>query len=166
MTHYATASNTDAPLDPPCTRDAEISAEIESRAIAEAKAAMFRLRNFREIAEVDGDDTLIEAMHRALDDDDVLLADSLRREAWSRYADDLIAAKAQGIFTPSAAAHEVKRRFQEYEARKFPLRSAGTAPYGAAIPGSLPAGRSTSPQDSAVTPGPADFSSPARRDAA
>ncbi|TXH55115.1 MAG: hypothetical protein E6Q97_09440 [Desulfurellales bacterium] len=62
----------------------------------------------------------------------------------------------------SEAAHELLR---EHERKSY--RSAGTAPYGAAIPGSLPAERSLSmPQDHAATPGPADLSSTDRRDAA
>ena len=151
--------------DPNCPRDHAVEAEREQSAIDEAKAVLCRLRNFREIAEVEGDASLIEAMHLAQDDDDALLADRIRRAVWHRYADDLIAAKTQGIYSPVYAAHAIKREYQRDEAHKF-HRPACTAPYGAAHPGSEPAGRPSLSPDGSVTPTSGAFSSTDRRYAA
>lgn len=136
------AHTLNAPLDPPDTRDAELAAERQATELADVKSVLFGLRAFREDAECDASEDDLARMHEALDADDVLEAHHIRVAIWDAHADSWITTHTEsGLRQRIAAAHIAKRQFQRDEAQMFPLRSAGTAPFGAALPGSAPAER-------------------------
>lgn len=126
---------------PNCAVDHETVAEREALELADVKRTLRSLRAFREDAECDARADDMALLHAAIDADDILESHRIRVAIWDAHADSLIASEARGLRNPINAAHIVKRRFQRDEAQMYPYRPAGTAPYGAALPGSAPAGR-------------------------
>lgn len=156
-----TASNTDAPLDPP---DTSAQDEREAREMAQAIAKLCTFQSFVDDAESSASQEDHDHMMGVLLSGDVLEAHRLRECIWRDYAATVIEREAKGLRHPLCAAYIVVRRFQADEARRFPNRSASTVPPDRAASPGTPAERPVSPPqiDTAVTPGAAAFSSDTR----
>lgn len=162
MTRYATASNTNAPLDPP--RDRKPTAlEFDLGNIAE-DLALERIESDLDVGEAfceTNDGTQFRSMF-ALRKVPQYWADAAMRYLAAQVVSDVMARPSA---TKDCLDYVTRRAYSALGVD--PLRSAGTAPYGAAFPGSLPAGRSISlPSDGSDVSPAAGLSIPDRSKAA